>query len=298
LDGDTDTKYEAYKDLETKLTNLRNRLVPEDKFEGVTVEFSLDEYENLFGVYTNDMKIMEEEIKGVEEKIDSIKESVTRVKIQIDEFSKGDTFKNQMSSVEKILSNFKKDKEEKEKELEKYEKAITYYKVIQQILSDEGIKAYILKDIIPAINHEIAIILSTLGVPITVVFDEEFKVHLYRFGKEVGLKTISTGQTKMIDCAILLAMTKIIKQKYSDTNVIFYDEVFSSIDSDYRIVLLEIFKDVCCDQLRMHTFMVNHSYMPSNYFDRIIPIVSEDGFSNISILSPDEYEARERGVNM
>lgn len=289
------------RDLQHEIKTAKESLLPDDHFKDLdTVALPKDITTDSITKYHDELqnKLVETQSELDEKSghYNTKKEEVTRVGIQIDEMTKGDTFTKQLESVQNIINNFNKEIEEKSIDLEKYEKSINYYKMLNFILSDEGIKAYILQDIIPSINNEISKYMSMLGVPLQVVFDEEFKVHIVRFGEEVGLKTISTGQTKMIDCSILLAITKILKQKYASINVTFYDEVFSSIDSDNRVTLLEIFKAVCCGQLGMHTFIINHSYMPSSYFGYILPITYAKNFSSMEVLSPDDYEMRlERG---
>ena len=156
---------------------------------------------------------------------------------------------------------------------------------------EAGAISYILKDVVPSINSEIAKILEMLDIPLTVMFDEEFNVHIYRFGEEVSLTTISTGQRKMTDCAILLSITIILRMKYQ-FNVTFYDEILSSIDSDNRPILLEIIKEICCNKLKLHTFVMNHDYIPSSYFDYVVSIKHQNNFSSVKILTQDQYESQ------
>lgn len=283
-----------YLKLESDIEALKKSVKPDNYFSQF-IESGVELKDINKEVVEGNLQRMRKERDELVSGIRTMSEEITRLKINIDEISTGNTFKDQLQSVEAIVNKFRDELKEKSLELKRYKNTVTYYKMMQHILSDQGVKAFILKDIIPSINNEISSILSMLGVPITVIFDDEFKVHLYRFGKEVGLKSISTGQTKMIDCAILLAITKILKQKYPSINVIFYDEVFSSIDQDNRAILLEIFRNICCKQLKLHTFVINHSYLPASYFAYVLPVMHTNNFSHAKMITMDEFLQKMEG---
>ena len=193
---------------------------------------------------------------------------------------------------EAMVKELKEKVEKNESELKSAADNATFMKIIEYALSEEGVKAFILRDIVPSINSEVSRILAMLDINISCIFDEEFKPTLHRYGREASLKSISTGQTKMIDTAILVSITKIFKIKYPTINVVFYDEIFSSLHSDAINVTLGILKSVLCGTLGMRVFVINHSFVSSSFFSRVIEVKNTNGFSTLKCMSPEEYESK------
>jgi len=95
----------------------------------------------------------------------------------------------------------------------------------------------------------------------------------------VNYKTLSTGERKKIDIAVTLAFLKIIKTKISDINILFLDEVLSSIDVSSCNELLKIFYDFSRDT-NLRIYMVHHANLDSTWVDKVIEIEKHNGFSH------------------
>ncbi len=277
-------------ETKAKVELMKKEIKPDSDFEQLgevdvsNIEKNLDNLnENI-----NDATL---KVRKVGENIESVNQYLSNKEITIKSLLSDEHVETQLKSVQSIIDKFKEELEQFNTDIEKSRKHVNFFKTIQYILSDEGIKSYILKDVVPPINSEIAKILEMLGVPLTIMFDEEFDVHIYRFGEEVSLNTISTGQKKMTNCAIILSITIILRMKYY-FNVTFYDEILSSIDSDNRPILLEIIKEICCSKLKLHTFVMNHDYIPSSYFDYVVSVIHKNNFSSINILTQDQHESQ------
>jgi DNA repair exonuclease SbcCD ATPase subunit len=80
-------------------------------------------------------------------------------------------------------------------------------------------------------------------------------------------------------------MTKILKLKYPDINLIFYDEIFSSIHPNNRIVILDIIDKEIRLGLKMNVVVVSHTHLPESYFQKFIEIYKENNFSKIKITT-------------
>lgn len=270
----------------TKIVNLKGEILLDSHFEKLDIK-------NVDPMQVEEKKKKVEEyglkLRKIGENMELTNQYISNKNVTIKSLSSDEHINTQLKSVQSIIDRFREELDVFNKDIEGSQEQVNFYKSIQYILSDEGIKAYILKDVVPSINSEITKILEMLSVPLTIMFDEEFDVHIYRFGEEVSLSTISTGQKKMVDCAILLSITIILRMKYQ-FNVTFYDEILSSVDSDNRPVLLEIVKQICCNKLKLHTFIVNHDYIPSSYFEYVIKVEHRNNFSSMEILTQGEYE--------
>jgi DNA repair exonuclease SbcCD ATPase subunit len=162
--------------------------------------------------------------------------------------------------------------------IEKYEDSI-----LLDVVSDSGIKAFILQQIIPAINDEVSRNLPKFDVNGNIAFNTEFKPTFYRNGVTVDFDSFSDGTKAKMDICTLISIIKTIKSKYNDINVIFLDEVLSSIDIESRDHIIGTIKQICCDELKMHTFICNHSEIPSHHFDYKLCVTNDGNFSDINI---------------
>ena len=156
-------------------------------------------------------------------------------------------------------------------------------------LSDDGIKSYVMGKIVPYLNQEINSFISRFNINVTVEFDAEFVGTLRRNGHSPSLQSISTGQRKIIDVCILLAITKFFIKKYPDVNLVFYDEIFSSLDTENSPTILKLIKQEFCETLGITVCLVSHQFVNPTLIDRFISVEDKNYFSTLSILSKAEY---------
>jgi DNA repair exonuclease SbcCD ATPase subunit len=164
----------------------------------------------------------------------------------------------------------------KEKEL--------FYKELNRILSEEGAKKSIIAGIIKPINHFIAENIKKMGLPFEVKLDETFSSEIKSLGSLVEHDSLSTGESKKVNIAILIAYLKLIRTK-KHINILFLDEVFSSIDIEGIDSILLLLKSFANDY-NINIFVVHHAILNQEMFDRIIKI-NKDVFSYIEEV---EYE--------
>jgi len=153
-----------------------------------------------------------------------------------------------------------------------------YYKELNRIFSDDGVKKSIIAGIIKPINHFIAENVKHMSLPFQVQLDESFNADVRQFGMEVEHDTLSTGETRKLNIAILVAYLKLIRTK-RHINILFLDEVFSSIDMEGVEAILALLKDFAMSH-NVNIFVVHHAIMNREYFDRIIQI-EKNVFSEI-----------------
>ena len=115
-----------------------------------------------------------------------------------------------------------------------------------------------------------------------VIFDEEFNAIIYHMGVEIPTQTLSTGEMKKVDFVVLIAIMKLMKMKFSSINLLFLDELFSSVDPDGVHSILKILRSVCKD-LGLNIFVINHAPMPHEIFDWKLEVTKANNFSSILI---------------
>jgi len=158
----------------------------------------------------------------------------------------------------------------KEKEL--------YYKEMNRIFGEDGVKKSIIAGIIKPINHFISENIKKMGLNFEVKLDETFTAEIRQLGSVIEHDSLSTGETKKINIGILIAYLKLIRTK-RHINILFLDEVFSSIDIEGIDSILALLKSFANDY-NINIFVVHHAILNQEMFDRILKI-NKEVFSSI-----------------
>lgn len=237
---------------------------------------------------------VKERIKDKENELSSLTSSLSDIEnaenslllqiknVEIEHKSKEEYIKSSIRRIETEIENFKKQTE-----------VILHENHLQEAflrtLSDDGLKSYIMSKIVPYLNQEINSFISRFNINVTVEFDSEFVGTLHRNGHCPSLQSISTGQRKIIDVCILLSITKFFIKKYPDINLVFYDEIFSSLDTENSPTILKLIKQEFCENLGITVCLVSHSFVNPTLIDRFISVEDKNYFSNLNILSREDY---------
>ena len=189
---------------------------------------------------------------------------------------------SQLDSLKNIIKNLDGDKVSASSDKFKAEEKINWVKTLDDILGEKGVKQMAIKTILPSLNLEISDLLSQMHLQYQVIFDEEFNSKIYHMGIEIPTQTLSTGEMKKVDFIVLIAMLKLMKMKFSSINMLFLDELFSSVDPDGVHSILNILSKISKD-LGLNVFVINHAPMPHEIFDWKLEVTKLNNFSTISI---------------
>ena len=176
----------------------------------------------------------------------------------------------------------------REKEREKIEKKTQvgsedhYLQILETILGEDGIKNLAVKTILPTFNSQVAQMGRRMHIPFNIKFDEKFDSIITHLGEDINPKTMSTGERKKADFVIIIALIRLLKLRYPSLNILFLDEIFSSVDSDGVYHIINILHDMV-KEIEMNTFVINHTVLPSELFDKKIEIRKDSGFSTFSV---------------
>jgi DNA repair exonuclease SbcCD ATPase subunit len=270
--------------LSEHFVTLRNSLVEKkNSHEGILVEIQ----NNIASIRAKQTKL-KEIADGTTKSFNDLSYLLKNYKTQIDNLSrkKGSQVNESVNTQE--FQNTIDDLEEKkglshdgaivckEKEL--------FYKELNRVLSEDGAKKSIIAGIIKPINHFIAENIKKMGLPFEVKLDETFSSEIKNLGSVVEHDSLSTGESKKVNIAILIAYLKLIRTK-KHINILFLDEVFSSIDIEGIDSILLLLKSFANDY-NINIFVVHHAILNQEMFDRIIKI-NKEVFSYIEEV---EYE--------
>lgn len=262
------------KNIELLSTSLKDFVLPTEK---ILIDDSIKER---ITVAENELSSLTSELSDIENKENSLLLQIKNV--EIEHKSKEEYIKSSIRRIETEIENFRKQTE-----------VILHENHLQEAflrtLSDDGLKSYIMSKIVPYLNQEINSFISRFNINVTVEFDSEFVGTLHRNGHSPSLQSISTGQRKIIDVCILLSITKFFIKKYPDINLVFYDEIFSSLDTENSPTILKLIKQEFCENLGITVCLVSHSFVNPTLIDRFISVEDKNYFSSLNILSREDY---------
>lgn len=188
----------------------------------------------------------------------------------------------QTESLKNIIDNATKKKDTAKKNKTNTERKGNFYKILEEVFGDKGVKQLAVKRILPSLNAEINRVIKELNMEYRVTFTDDFEAVIMHLGYPVSPQMLSTGERKKVDFAVLISLIRMMKIKFHGMNLIFLDEIFSSIDQDGIYQILKI-RSNTCNVLSLNTFVINHSTLPVEIFDYKMDIVKNNGFSSFEI---------------
>lgn len=188
----------------------------------------------------------------------------------------------EFSSIENIISSNSKSLTSKETDKVKYDDDYKYLAILEEIYSDAGVKKKILESYLPTLNKEIDYTLTELHFPYTLKFNSDFEPELKQLGLEISVDTLSTGEKKRVDLAVLISIIRMLKRKYPSLNIFMLDEVLSSIDGDGIYDIIGLLQNIS-KEMNINIFIINHTPLPIEHFDFKIEITKDAGFSDMTI---------------
>jgi len=249
-------------------------------------------------------------VKEKQSKLQIISEDATKVFNDIKYF-----LKNCKSQIERLQSKQQQEEGKNSENIKEFQNTIVelndkkttssnnissckdkelYYKELNRIFGEDGVKKSIIAGIIKPINYFINENIKKMGLHFEVSLDETFTAEIKHLGSQIDHDTLSTGEQKKVNVAILIAYLKLIRTK-KHINVLFLDEVFSSIDLEGISDILSLLKSFSNDY-NINIFVVHHALLNHENFDRIIRI-NKEVFSSIEEVNFETLLVNEYSTN-
>lgn len=174
--------------------------------------------------------------------------------------------KDEIEKLEKEVEELGVKSDELQKDYQEYETIIQYLQTT--------VREKVMESFIPTINARIQEIASSLRMPYVPEYDLSFKCYIKNgIQNQIPSSSLSTGQLKMVDTVIILAiLSSIITKVHS--NVIFLDELFSNLDYDTRSELLIVLKTILPPTSSV--LIVSHQNMDTELIDGHIKMSLEN----------------------
>ena len=230
----------------------------------------------------NQIQNLQTKDHSVREKVSALNTNIGNLKRELlsikDSLGDADNF----SHLQQIIKDFEVKESEKSKSRDTINSEYYFLENLEEILGEDGVKNLAIKTILPGLNTNIAAMGQTMHLPFHIRFDEKFNCIINHLGEEINPMTLSTGERKKADFIIIIAIIKILKLRFPQLNLLFLDELLSSVDSDGVHNILKILSQVI-KETGLNTFVINHTELPRELFDRQIQIYRENGFSKFTI---------------
>lgn len=267
--SDIKSKYKEYRENFNNMENSKNDLI-------LKLTQISNQKESLLkrkSSTNTELNSLTYELKSIVSKIASLKEE-----------GKNDTSVDELT---KNIEELKKKNIENTNKINEINNNIQVYNQLKEVFSQNGIRKSIISNIIKPINVYLKEILDNMNSPYNIKIKEDFDVLIYeRLSNEIHPESLSMGESKKINIAIALSYLKLIL-KFRKLNVLFLDEVFSSMEPDNVEYALKVLKSFTREFnlniiiLDPKVYFTDNSTFGFDYFDRVIKIYKKMSFSTI-----------------
>jgi DNA repair exonuclease SbcCD ATPase subunit len=285
--SDLSNKLELYKknrcpyclnDL-TSAASLKTKEIIENKKKEVEenlpqLKTKFTELSKMVDDLVENQNLSKSEFFEIEASIKQLEKNLKALSLELEE--------DQTSSIQAIIDSLQNDLDKNEKEALEIDHEVSLFNTLDHLLSDSGIKKTLIDKIIPTLNQRIQEISEKLEFKFSFSFDNEFDPHIMYLGMEISPESLSSGQRKKMNLIVLLAFIEIIKMKHNQMNVMFLDEIFSSLDKNNVYKAIEILKEYA-NKYNLTIFVVSHESLPEEFFDTKILVQQKDHFSEMVI---------------
>jgi len=159
---------------------------------------------------------------------------------------------------------------------------------VKHIVSEEGVKSFIIKKLLKILNGKLSYYLNKLDAPCRFKFDEYFNERIINDkGQECSYNNFSSGERKRIDLAILFTFMDIRRlQGNISLNLSFYDEILdTSLDDKGIEDFLEILNERI-DKYDEACYIISHKNSAiKTATNDIVFLEKKDGFTTLGDIN-------------
>jgi exonuclease SbcC len=292
----TDLGYEI-KNLETKINLYENSQCPTCGSDLHTDEHhshkekaikEKQQKKETFDSLKEELKTNQSKIKTISDKVKEVDAQIVKINLLTTQYKKEIEKAVEESKEldvdylnELVIENSSK---KIEKESKKGSKTVedAFLETVESVLGEDGVKNLAMKTILPSLNLNISNMGKQMHLPYSIKFDDKFNCIVNALGEEINPRSMSTGERKKADFIIIIALLKILKIRYPSLNILFLDEIFSSVDSSGVYEIVKILNEVSKEN-KLNTWVINHTELPMELFDKKVEAIKEGGFSKLII---------------
>jgi DNA repair exonuclease SbcCD ATPase subunit len=171
--------------------------------------------------------------------------------------------------------------------LDKLNLDYTYLEFAANIVSQDTLKKFVIKDIIHVLNNRIKTYLYKVGAKFTCEFDENMVYHFITEGGETEYGAFSAGERMRLMIAASFAFREFMAIRNNLlSNIILLDEfIDGNIDQVAIDGIIDIMKEFI-QTYGQNVYIISHrKELQNDIFDNIIQVVKENNISKITYVS-------------
>lgn len=275
---------ESLKDIDLSLNPLNEKIGP--------LSQNLKDYTDKESKINNAISLTKQKIKNAEKEKNNLNlsaQELSQLSVRNEEISQEiKDLRNEKDGVLDLIKGIEDEIKESESKIEDIQKRMTILDSAKFVVSEEGVKTYIIKKMLSLLNSRLNYYLQTLEAPCKCEFNEMFEEVIYNdSGKECSYFNFSGGERLRINLAVLFMFQDLLRiQTGSSFSLSMYDELFdSAVDEKGIEKVLEILRDRV-SEYNESIYIVSHNthiYKNSN-IDNCIFLEKNKGVTNIKKL--------------
>jgi DNA repair exonuclease SbcCD ATPase subunit len=147
---------------------------------------------------------------------------------------------------------------------------------------DSFVRKRIIDQNLSYLNTRLSGYLDTIGLPHTVVFQNDLSVNITELGRELDFDNLSRGERNRLILSLSWAFRDVWESLYQPINLMFIDEVVDSgMDASGVESALSILKRMSRDRNKS-VWLVSHKDELSSRVNNILTVTKENGFTSYS----------------
>jgi len=186
-------------------------------------------------------------------------------------------------SIDLNVQNTKKEIENTQIELTKVKKEMAIVEAAKFIVSEEGVKTYIVKKMLTLLNKKLNYYLKELDTPCKCEFNDMFEETIINeTGKECSYFNFSGGERKRIDVAVLFMFQDLLRsQTGTSYSLNIYDEMIdSALDQQGTDKIIGLLKEKVT-KYDESVYIVSHKASDMARIDNVLLLEKENGVTKI-----------------
>ena len=267
------------KDATAKIATLdKNKINIADEIKNIA---------NIVDLTKSKISIAKEKLQDIRSKIDEASRKVMLLESQV--ASKNNVLtqlKNETNPYDSLISKCKSNIENETKNISKIESSIRYLRFAENIVAQETIRKFIIRDLVVLLNNKVKTYLTKLGANFYVEFDENMD---YEFITPTGTcewGNFSAGERTRIMIATSFAFRDFMSIRNGlQSNILILDEYFdSAIDSMCIESILSLLKEFS-DVQKQDIYVITHRQeVSADMFDRTILVEKTNNIAHAKII--------------
>ena len=147
---------------------------------------------------------------------------------------------------------------------------------------DSFIRKKIIDQNLAYLNNRLTYYLDKMGLPHTVIFQNDLSVEITQLGQELDFDNLSRGERNRLILGLSWAFRDVWESLYQGINLLFIDElVDNGLDASGVENALSVLKQISRER-KKNVFLISHKDELVGRVNNVLKVVKENGFTTYS----------------